>query len=444
MSIKLQDFDSKFNDISLISTSDEANRSPSAYKQSTSATLSTYISSQYLSKIEDNIERGIMNFSIYNVSASIFASLVWGFVSDRVGRKVALNVCLIGSALTMTLYAFSTSSKYLDFINALNGVFSFSSVLGSIITTPFFVSHLNDMDFDKDRTSIEGFACLFPGLIAGGINIVAYFLSYYCLNETLTDNRSKSDEPAIIEKQTDKTTALTRSKKISIFGLSLSKNSLLLLILSSLLSLIYQTYSKISQDWLTMDTSKGGLSLKFENIMIVTPLSPIIMVTILLKYPYICNKIDALKQFKAGFSAVGVLFILSVILTLFSKIDSTFAVLSIYAILYSIESGISTLRNISFDLLLTESAEVSGNLATLYNISSILSTISGIFSGIILGLPYVFKQLSTFSTENNFPFPLNCITSWFLLILSLIGYWLSSKIEITAQKNQEITREHEL
>ncbi|KXN65957.1 MFS general substrate transporter [Conidiobolus coronatus NRRL 28638] len=453
MSIKLQDFDSRSNDISPISSNYEANRSPSAYKQkqqtrilyllsflatmnrATCIALSTYILSHSLGEVDDKHRSAFESLAIYDIFVSNFASVVWGFVSDRIGRKVVINICLIGSALTMILYGFSTSSKYLAFINALNGVFSFkdiliktmigeandkasrpnafrylpiikivSGVLGPMITAPFFVSHLNDMDFDKNITSIEGFPYLIPSLIASGISVAAYFLSYHCLSETLTDNRSKSDEPVIVEKLTDQTTTLAKSKKFTIFGLSFSRNSLLILILSSLLSLIYETYSKISQDWLTTDSSKGGLSLKPKHIMVVTPLYPIITGTILMKYPYVVKNFGILKQFKAGFPAVGVLFILSIILTLIAKIGSIFTILSLYAIFYSIQSGISTLRDISFDLLLIESAEISGNLGTLYGISSILSGISSIFSGIILALPYVFKQLSTFSTENNFLF----------------------------------------
>jgi hypothetical protein len=327
--------------------------------------------------------------------------------------------------------------RYLPIINIIAGF------LGPVITAPFAISHLNDVDFNKGVPPVTGFPYLIPSLIASGINIAAYTLSYYSLHETLANNRTKSDEFVNVEKIADQTMTLAKSKKVSIFRLNFSRNSLLLLILSSLLSLIYQVYPKILVSWSTADSSKGGLNLKSGYTLALVPLSPIIAVTILLKYPYIIKNFSALKQFKAGFPAVGVLFILSIILTLIAKSGNTFALLSLYAILYSIESGISTLRNISFDLLLAESAELSGNLATLYSISSILSGISSIFTGVILAIPVVFKQFSTFSTENSLPFPLNSIISWLLVILSLVGYWLSSKIEITSQKYQETVREHE-
>jgi MFS family permease len=493
MSIKLQDFDSKFNDISLVNRKYEADRSPSAYKQkqqnrilclisfltalsrAASMVLPSIILTQYSPIIDDkDALNSFSDLNFYNILVSASASVVWVFISNRVGRKLALNICLIGSALTIILYGFIKSTKYLHFINGLNGVFSCNTILiktmigeannkisrpnafrylpiinmvagilGPAITTLISISQLEHIDFDKGTISIAGFPNLIPSLIASGISIAAYILSYYYLRETLTDNRSKSDESAIVEKKTDQTMTLAKSKKISIFGLNLTRNSLLLLILSSLLSLVYPVYFIILKDCLITVSSKGGLNLKPEHTLVVAPLSPIIMVTILLKYPYIIKNFSALKQLKAGFPAVGVLFILSIILTLIAKSGNTFVILSLYAILYSIESGINTLRNISFDLLLAESAEIFGNLATLYSISNVFSGISNIFGTGILMAPLFFKQFSTFSIQNSLPFPLNCIISWFLVILSLIGYWLSSKIEITSQKNQEIAREHE-
>ncbi|KXN68536.1 hypothetical protein CONCODRAFT_9208, partial [Conidiobolus coronatus NRRL 28638] len=297
------------------------------------------------------------------------------------------------------------------------------------VASVFSVPHLYGVSFDPLIPSIAGLPHLIPSLIASGIIFAAFILSYRYLDETLTYKKSNLDEYTNAEKSTSQAITLEKSNQVGKFELKLPKNSLLLLTGSSLLTLIYGGYSRITQDWPTLELSKGGLNLKSYHTLVTTLLFFITELAILKKYPYIYKKIGALKLFKTGFSAAGALFIFSLILTLLAKTGSTFIVLSLYAILFSIERGINTLTEISFDLLLTESAEASGNLGTLYGISS---TLSGAIS---LILPYIFVIFSDLSIENSLPFPFNYSITWFLAILSLTGYWLSSKIKSTENQN---------
>jgi MFS family permease len=485
MSTKLQDFDSSFNNTSLVSSEGEANQISVAYKQiqqtrilylvyflSTlsyhfSLSLSNCVIMQYLSKDSDEKGYDIKILFSYTVFTGTCANFVWGFISDRVGRKVALNISLIGSALTIPLYGFSKSFNSLAFANALLGIFSCNGIfiktmvgeanekisrpnafryfpiigmvaqaLAPMFTVPFFVSHLHDVKLNRDMSFVSRLLYIIPSLIGSGISVAAYITSDRFLDETLAVKGSKNDRSAITDTPSSQKITLKESNQIGLFGLNFSKDSLLVLIGSSLLTLVIKVYSKMSKEWPKMEISKGGLNLNTLHLMSVSPLLSIMVVSIFFKHHYIYKKIGALKQFKVGFIATGVLFVLSLVLTLIAKTGSTFIVLSLFAILCSIKSGITILKGISFDILLTESAEFYGNLGTLYGISNTLS------GATYLIINYASKSISSFSTENTLPFPLNFKLTWILVVFSLIGYWLSSKINNTTQ-NQEIVREHE-
>ncbi|KXN68534.1 MFS general substrate transporter [Conidiobolus coronatus NRRL 28638] len=469
MNIKIQDFDSKFDDTSLISSKDDDNQSTDiqVQKQQTRilnqvyflfnmslyvfAALSFSILNQDIKKARDDDFINLSYLASYMFISEICASVVWGFVSDKIGRKKALNISLIGSALTMTLTGFCKSFNSFAFIYALLGAFSCSGILiktmlaesncresrpkafSSLAIKRFIACALGvsfaaiyDMVLDRDTTSINGVPYIIPSLVASGISVGAYIISNRYLSETLNDKRAYLDEYDIAGISTDQIMISTKSTQVRIFGLKFSKNSIILIAVASLLNLIYKGYFVISQSWPTMELSKGGLNLKFEHISVVKLLFSIILFTILIKYPYIYKKIGALKLFKVSFSAAGILFIFSLILTLIAKIGSTFIVLSLYAILFSIKMGIALLKDITFDLLLADSAEDSGNLGTLFGISNIL------FGAIYLVVSYLSITFSDLSIENNLPFPLNYSCTWFLAILSLVGYWLSLKIKHTA------------
>jgi hypothetical protein len=289
-----------------------------------------------------------------------------------------------------------------------------------------FSTAIYDLALDKDTTSITGAPYIIPSLVASGTNIAAYILSNRYLSETLADKRASLDGYVIADISTYQMIISTKSNQIRIFGLKFSENSILLLFINSLFTLIYQGYSIISFDWSTMEMSKGGLNLKFDHIVAINIPFIIIVLIILYKYPYIHRKIGALNLFKVGFPAAGILFILSLIVSLIAKTGSKFIVLLLHAILNSTKTGAIILRGISFDLLIAESAEAHGNLGTLYGISNILS------GAISLAVYYIFIIFSDLSIENNLPFPLNYSCTWLLCILSLFGYWLSSKIKSTA------------
>jgi MFS family permease len=474
MSINLQDFDSKFSDNSLIKNKNEVNQRTAVEVQKQQTRIINWVYLLY--SISQNVLIGL-SLSILNQDPSKisvegryslkyltsflyitgdFSSIIWGFISDRIGRKKSLNISLLGSALSMALYGLCKSFNSLAFVSAIIGVFScknifintmlaesnckasrpeaFSSLFirsimaiftAQAISSLFSVPHLHDLVLDANTASVTRFPYLIPSLIASFTSFVALILSYIYLNETLIHKESKLDGYLIADIPTDQTVISTKLNQIKIFGLNFSKNSLLLLTVDSLLILVYNGYDRVIQDWPTLELSKGGLNLKSDHILAVSPLMAITAVTILIKYRHIYKKISAINQFKVGFVISGILLILSLILTLVAKIESTFKVLSLYAILVSIGDGINVLTSISFDLLLSESAESSGNLGTLYGISR------NLLSVIFLVLPYVFNALSILNIENNLPFPFNDNLTWLLVILSLIGYWLSSKIKLT-------------
>ena len=69
----------------------------------------------------DDLEVGLL-MSVYSLAQLVFAPL-WGYVSDRIGRRPVILICLIGSSFFYLWFAFANTLSVLFFTRILAGIF---------------------------------------------------------------------------------------------------------------------------------------------------------------------------------------------------------------------------------------------------------------------------------------------------------------------------------
>ena len=130
----------------------------------------------------------------------LFCAPIWGSVSDRIGRKPVLLLGILGNALSLVLYGFSTELWMLFAARILSGVLSSA-------TLPTTMAYVSDSTSDDDRGGGMGQlgaamglgVILGPGLggwlatdslstpffIAAGLSLVSLALVWVLLPESL-------------------------------------------------------------------------------------------------------------------------------------------------------------------------------------------------------------------------------------------------------------------
>jgi MFS family permease len=421
------------------------------------STISTYIFIYDLVRYQLRENDGIrFGFRVYPsfIIAQILFGIVWGYYCDKSGRKRVLNICLLGSALTMFLFGFCNSIGPATFVSFLVGAFScvYSVIktifgestnqsnrplsyifliilntvalfIGSSISAPFRSPIIIPPIHPSHPHNQANFPSLIPCSIACGINIIAFILSHCYLSETL-GNSVNSEENDNSISSTNHPNTLGESELYTIFGLSISKDSILIVTGFLLIAVIFNGFGAVFIDWSSNEVSKGGLNLSANQISICLASSSIISLLALILYHSIHKRLGSLKLYKTFFLPSAALFILSSMITLVASTGNAPVIITLVIFLVSTLNIFDYLQDISLNLLLIESSELTGNLGILFGISSALTST---FKFIVPGL---FLSIYEFSTERGLPFPLNYNLVWIILtIVTLIGYLSSSEIE---------------
>jgi MFS family permease len=383
-----------------------------------------------------------------------FSSIGFGLMSDKFGRKPTSNIALLGSGLCMGLFGFNKYATTFSLLYALNSSFNCSSDIiktmavelshrrsmpttlayldyveflgesvGAILGAYFTIAFFGKLRLKGNENPTPMLITLIPCLISASINVTAYILSKYHLNETLYESRDSLNIESINSETRKNLDNSSKFEQSTLFGLSLSKNSKLILISSSLLGLSYNGFLFIAYNWPTAEISNAGFKLIVKNSYF-TPLLFISMIAALFKYPYICQKFGALKVYKSLFPLTPALFTVSSILAHFGKTRYERIIIMPLTFLVSVQKELCYLYNTTSNLLLVESSEVTKNLGALYGISSSLGHIT------YLDTTPIFRTIQAIHTHNIFPSRFNYSSlNWGLLTtLSLTGYWISTKI----------------
>ncbi|KXN68533.1 MFS general substrate transporter [Conidiobolus coronatus NRRL 28638] len=399
---------------------------------------------------DPNKEIGI-NYRVQNffIIGQILLSIVWGFYSDKIGRKTVLNICLLGSTLTTFLFGFSKSIGYATFISFLAGAFSciyiiiktmfgesinksnrplsfiYLIVIGSVapIIGMLILAIAFSLIYTSNPPDQAKFPFLIACLIASIINIVTFILSHLYLNETLGNNVNLEENDNAIS-STDNSNTLSESEFYTIFGLSISKDSILIMTGFPLIAFIFSGFWNIFIYWSSNEVSKGGLNLKLDQVINCLNVSSIISLVALLLYSSINKRLGSLKLYRNFFLPTAVVSIISSMTTLVAQAGNVPAVMTLLLFVFSAVEVFYYFQDISLNLLLIESSGSAGNLGTLFGVSNALEKTFSLI------LPSLFRSVYKFSTESGLPFPFNYNLIWVILTTTaVIGYWSSSKIK---------------
>ncbi|KXN65096.1 MFS general substrate transporter [Conidiobolus coronatus NRRL 28638] len=344
------------------------------------------------------------DFRVYHsfIIAKILLGLEWGYYSDKVGRKRVLNICLLGSALMMFLFGFCNSVLPAIFASFLLGAFNcvysviktifgestnrsnrpLSFIVLIIITAIAFCirkiislalnSHVLIPPANPGLPSDQlKFPFLISCIIACGINIITFILSHLYLSETLGNsvNLEGNDSAVLLTNHSD---SLSESELYTILGLNISKDSILILIGFPLITVISVGFCNISIHWFSNEVGKGGLNLKENQITICLVVSSITSLVTLILYSSIHKRLGSLKLYRNFFLPTAVVFIISSMITLVARTGNVPAVITLAIFAISALEIFSYLQNISLNLLLIESSELTGHLGSLFGVSCAL------------------------------------------------------------------------
>ncbi|KXN68537.1 hypothetical protein CONCODRAFT_18924 [Conidiobolus coronatus NRRL 28638] len=395
-----------------------------------------------------------------SVIIQAIANIVFGLISDKFGRKPALNVWLLGSGLCIGLSEFNKNKSAFSLLYILNANFycsgdiiktmavelsdkqSRSSTLvylhiieflglflgqhiGFILNRCFPFRFFSEYELNGKNNPTHAVNTLIPCLISASINATAYMLSRYYLNETLHENRYILNVENIKIESKEDLDKLLKTEQSTFFGLGMSKNSKLVLIGSSLLSLAYKGFLSTEFDWFTMMDTYVGLSLNTMDFVYPLSLLFFTMTFVRLSYPDIIKKFGIIKVYKSLFLLTPALFTKSSILNHVTKIRYDYILIIPLTVLFSVQRGFNLFYITSSNLLLAESEENTKNLGTLFSISSALDNIAD------LAIKSISNTIKTISVNIMLPSQLNYsyLNCSLLTTLSLTGYWISTKIK---------------
>lgn len=153
--------------------------------------------------------------SVFSLMQFIF-SPIWGRLSDRIGRRPVLLICIFGEALSYILLAFSRSLEMLFVARILTGFFG-----ASISTASAYISDITPKEQRSKGMALIGAAFglgfLFGPAIGGGLTlfaetlstdvhfitgfssfgvsilcVVTFIFAYFTLTESLTDSNREA------------------------------------------------------------------------------------------------------------------------------------------------------------------------------------------------------------------------------------------------------------
>ena len=94
----------------------------------------------------DDLEVGLL-MSVYSLAQLVFAPL-WGYLSDRLGRRPIILACLVGSSFFYLWFSFATTLQTLFFTRVLAGVF------GAVMSVS--MACIADVTGEKERSKNMG------------------------------------------------------------------------------------------------------------------------------------------------------------------------------------------------------------------------------------------------------------------------------------------------
>jgi len=107
----------------------------------------------------DDLEVGLL-MSVYSLAQLVFAPL-WGYISDRLGRRPIILICLVGSSLFYLWFSFAKTLDVLFLTRILAGVF------GAVMSVS--MAYIADVTGEKERSKNMGLvgAAIGLGFIIG-------------------------------------------------------------------------------------------------------------------------------------------------------------------------------------------------------------------------------------------------------------------------------------
>ncbi len=175
--------------------------------------LSPYIAKEFDAT---SLQIGLL-MSIYSVM-QFFFSPIWGNISDRIGRRPVLLICLVGSSISHIAFAFSPSLVFLFLARGAAGLFGSTmsvasayiadqtdensrsknmGLIGAAFGLGFVVGPIiaGILSYWGKNLGFEGaFLIGFPALGASLINIFNFLFAYFKLPESLVIDKNSSKD----------------------------------------------------------------------------------------------------------------------------------------------------------------------------------------------------------------------------------------------------------
>ncbi len=181
-----------------------------------------------------------MLIAVYSVFGGLCGAF-WGRLSDRIGRKPVLLICLAGASLSYVMLAFSTTLAMLYasriFAGIMAGNFGVASAMVADISKPEERAKYMGMigaafglgmvlgPFLGGVLSGDGGNFMLPGLVAAGLSLLALVAGALFLNESLSRNQRREQAAELAGRPRQSTLAMLRESRNSLLVLQYFLNN---------------------------------------------------------------------------------------------------------------------------------------------------------------------------------------------------------------------------
>ncbi|KAI7958906.1 hypothetical protein MJO28_002697 [Puccinia striiformis f. sp. tritici] len=256
--------------------------------------------------------------SIFSL-AQFSTIILWGKLSDRIGRKPVLLIGLIGVSISTLAFGFSSSFWTMILARSIGGVLNGNTAIGYwTLTWRLLVSTSREVSKFLFSTSQfwQSHPWLLPCAVAAIAPLLEFVMATLWLNETLPNKKSTNTErepllQSLADIDVQESLVPPGPSPTKILDLLKDRNLLVILISYSLLSFQHISLEALIVLFASTPIKSGGIGFSSADIGLALSLSGVMVIFVQLGlFPFFQKRFGTARLYKVCMSAYPLIFIL--------------------------------------------------------------------------------------------------------------------------------------